>query len=173
MTKQVLELISDATVLSDIHSMGAVIIRLKSIEESSYRTAYKCLFIYEIGDSTKAELLAGLYGLKFLINKGTEIDFANSRWMMDIPHIEAIITKFRLDPKDPKWIELLDTIKENNLEISLPSGKNELKKHHLCHRMCALSRNFYIQDNLPLFIENLKAHLNKIESSWTITDQNT
>lgn len=172
MTKQVFELISDATVLSNIHSLGAVIIRLKESGSSNYITAHKFIFIFEIADSTKAELLAGLYGLEYLL-KDERIDISNSRWMMDIPHIEAIITKFRLEPREQKWLEILDKIKEHKLTINLPKGKNELKRHHLCHRMCTLSRKFYIEDNLPLFLENFKSHLNKIETNWTIADKNT
>lgn len=175
MTKQVFELISDATVLSDIHSLAAVILRIKGSNESNFITAYKRLFIFKATDSSQAELLAGLHGIKYLISlKNIEqIEIQNSSWLMDLPHIDSIIKKQKQAPQFPDSCkEILDLITENNLKIRLPKGSKELQKHHLCHRMCTLGRVFFQDDaSIQSFLSNFSSHLKKIESEWIILDQ--
>lgn len=183
MTKQVFELISDATVLSDIHSLGAVIIRvkdetpIKQTEDSSlptYLTICKCLFIYEIGDSSKAELLAGLHGILHLFSKipVENLNFNLSRWIMDIPHIGTIIQKYITEKEATLPPQVLEILKKKEMVIRLPRGSKETARHHLCHRICTQGRLFYDSSNIRVFRDNFSTHLKKINSEWNICDEN-
>ncbi len=179
MTKQVFHLTSDATVLSDIHSLGAVIIRLKSEKPLSapedytnvpFITTCKCLYIYEIGDSSKAELLAGLLALEHLFTEiePKHINFKDSKWTMDIPHIDTIMSKFRQEEHSKVHLQTIDIIRENELPIKLPQSSKENSRHHLCHRICYQGRTFYENGDISTFKNNFQVYLKKISSDWII-----
>lgn len=176
MTKQVFELISDATVLDDIHSIGAVIVRLRSHQEGTYVTAYKYIYIYKAKDSSEAELLAGLYGLEQLksVLPFDQLSLPHCAWIMDIPHIRSYIAKLPPESSPAPGVssQVFDIVKDQSFSIRLPKKKADYIRHNLCHRHCSISRDFYNKSGgIRAFLDTFGAFLENTHSSWKFCDQ--
>jgi len=177
---QVIDVITDATVLNNTIAIGSCIVRRKNDLLDKVQL-FKGVWVLDAKQSFEAEILCGLKTFNLFSNSLKLKDIHEVNWVCDLEYLPNLIDKkiksplFESNNKtlDDFLTKIISSSNNYTLKIRYPKTSSDNKYHQSCHRICTSIRQHVLQSDCMTFDqkENLQKKINeylKKYSDWSV-----